>query len=124
MRELGYEDSIGIDLVAIEPYTVVGDFHDLPFENHSVSLVYPNAVDHVLNPILWSQEIDRILCKEGYILFNMRMAEDHHIYSVLKRNDVQSDLIDRYFSNYKVIVNKPIKENFAAMDWEVVLYHE
>lgn len=124
LRELGYDDSIGIDLVPFEPYTIEGDFHTLPFENNSVSLVYSNAVDHVLNPSLWSQEIDRILCKGGYILFNIRMADDHDIYSVFQFKDIQSDFIDKYFSNYKIIINKPIKENFAAMDWEVLLYNK
>lgn len=124
LRELGYKDSIGIDLVPFEPYTIEGDFHKLPFENNSVSLVYSNAVDHVLNPLLWSQEIDRVLDKGGYLLFHLRLAPDHDIYSVFKFNDPQSDLIDKYFSNYKVIVNKPIEENFAAMDWEILLYHE
>lgn len=124
LRELGYEDSIGVDLVPFDPYTIEGDFHNLPFENDSVSLVYSNAVDHVLNPLLWSQQVDRVLDKGGYVLFNLRLADAHDIYSVFKINDVQSDLIDKYFSNYKVIINKPIKENFAAMDWEVLLYHE
>lgn len=124
LREMGYKDSIGVDLVAFEPYTIEGDFHKLPFDNNSVSLIYSNAVDHVLNPKLWSQEINRVLSKGGYILFHMRMADDHDEYSVFQFNDVQGNLIDKYFKSYKVILNKPIEENFAAMDWELLLYNE
>lgn len=121
LRELGYEDSIGVDLVAFEPYTIEADFHDLPFENNSVSLVYSNAVDHVLNPSLWSQEIDRILCKEGYILFNLQINMDQDEYSVFEIKNVKSDLIDKYFSDYKIIKNNSIPNNVHAMNWETLL---
>lgn len=121
LRELGYEDSIGVDLVAFEPYTIEGDFHKLPFENNSVSLVYSNAVDHVLSPLLWSQEIDRILNKEGYILFNLQINMGQDEYSVFEIENVKSDLIDKYFSDYKIIKNNSIPQNVHAMNWETLL---
>lgn len=121
LRELGYEDSIGIDLVPFEPYTIEGDFHNLPFENNSVSLVYSNAVDHVLSPLLWSQEIDRILCKEGYILFNLQVNMGQDEYSVFEIENVKSDLIDKYFSDYKIIKNNSIPQNVHVMNWETLL---
>ncbi len=121
LRELGYNDSIGIDLVPFEPYTIEGDFHNLPFENDSVSLVYSNAVDHVLNPLLWSQEIDRILRKAGCILFNLQIDIGQDEYSVFEIENVKSDLIDKYFSDYKIIKNNSIPQNVHAMNWETLL---
>ncbi len=121
LRELGYEDSIGIDLVAFEPYTIEGDFHKLPFDNSSVSLIYSNAVDHVLNPELWSQEINRVLSKGGYILFNLQINIGQDEYSVFEIEDVKSDLIDKYFSDYKIIKNNSIPQNIHAMNWETLI---
>lgn len=121
LRDLGYDDSIGIDLVPFEPYTIEGDFHELPFENNSVSLVYSNAVDHVLNPLLWSQEIDRILRKGGYILFNLQIDMGQDEYSVFEIENIKSDLIDKYFSDYKIIKNNSIPQNVHAMNWEILL---
>jgi SAM-dependent methyltransferase len=121
LRELGYEDSIGVDLVPFDPYTIEGDFHNLPFENNSVSLVYSNAVDHVLNPKLWSQEIDRILIKGGYFLLNCQIDTPQDEYSVFEIENIKSDLIDKYFSDYKIIKNNSIPNNVHAMNWETLL---
>jgi len=121
LRDLGYDDSIGIDLVPFEPYTIEGDFHNLPFKSDSISLVYSNAVDHVLNPFLWSQEIDRILRKGGYILFNLQIDMGQDEYSVFEIENIKSDLIDKYFSDYKIIKNNSIPQNVHAMNWETLL---
>tara|TARA_R110002051_G_scaffold214187_3_gene279052 strand:- start:529 stop:1104 length:576 start_codon:yes stop_codon:yes gene_type:complete len=119
--DLGYKDSIGIDLVAFEPYTIEGDFHNLPFDDDSVSLVYSNAVDHVLNPELWSQEINRALRKGGYVLFNLQINMGQDEYSVFEIEDVKSDLIDKYFPDYKIVKNNTIPQNVHAMNWETLL---
>ncbi len=121
LKELGYKDSIGIDLVAFEPYTIKGDFHKLPFDNSSVSLIYSNAVDHVLNPKLWSQEINRVLSKGGHILFNLQINIGQDEYSVFEIEDVESDLIDKYFNDYKIIKNNSIPQNIHAMNWETLI---
>ena len=121
LRDLGYNDSIGIDLVPFEPYTIEGDFHNLPFENDSVSLVYSNAVDHVLNPLLWSQEINRILVKGGYLLLNCQIDMPQDQYTVFEIQDVKLDLIDKYFAEYKIIKNNRIPENVHSMTWESLL---
>ena len=121
LKTLGFEDSIGIDLIAFPPYTIEADFHDLPFENDSVSLIYTNAVDHVKEPQIWADEINRIIRKGGYILLNTQQGMHQDDYSVLDINNVQVDLIDKYFASWECKVNKPIPQNVHAMNWEVLL---
>ena len=80
LRSLGFENSIGIDIVPFEPYTIVGDFHDLQFDDESISLVYTNCVDHVKHPDIWSQEINRVTHKGSYLLMNLQqnMPQDQY----------------------------------------------
>ena len=119
--ELGFEDSIGIDIVPFEPYTIEGDFHNLPFEDSTVSLVYTNCVDHVKYPDIWSKEIDRILKTDGYILMNLQVNVLSDEYSVFDVNDPLEDLLIPYFSGYYCLKNESIPQNVHAMDWEVLL---
>lgn len=74
LKELGYENSIGIDLVPHEPNVIFGDMHDLPFESASISAVFTNSFDHSLNPLKFLEEVHRVLKPEGifilHVLFN------------------------------------------------------
>lgn len=121
--ELGFEDSIGIDIVPFEPYTIEGDFHNLPFEDESVSLIYTNAVDHVFEPELWSKEINRVLKKDGYVLLNMLVKDinAHDEYSVFKPTNTLSELLEPYFGGFYCEKNEYIPKNVHAMDWEILL---
>ena len=121
LRELGFNDSIGIDIVPFEPYTIEGDFHNLPFDDDSVSLVYTNAVDHVKHPQIWSKEIDRVLKKDGYVLMNLQIDIQSDEYTVFHINDVLDDLLAPYFSGYFCHKNESIPLNVHSMDWEVLL---
>lgn len=119
--ELGFEDSIGIDIVPFEPYTIEGDFHNLPFESNTVSLVYTNCVDHVKHPDIWSKEIDRILKTDGYVLMNLQVNVLSDEYAVFNVNDPLEDLLIPYFAGYYCLKNESIPQNIHAMDWEVLL---
>ncbi len=119
LRGLGFRDSIGIDLVAFDPYTIKGDFHDLPFDNNSVSLIYTNAVDHVAEPQLWASEINRVITNEGYLLMNLQIGMRQDQFSVFNFSDER--VILNLFKNFSVIENKKIKQNVHAMNHEILL---
>jgi len=120
LRDLGLKDSIGLDLVSFEPYVIEGDFHDLPFDDNSISLVYTNAVDHVAHKHLWASEIKRVLKRGGYLLMNLRVNEKLDEFSVFQIDDVDSDLIS-LFEDFYVLRNHAIKTNVHAMNYEVLL---
>lgn len=121
LRQLGFKDSIGIDLVEFEPYTIVADFHNLPFDDNSVSFVYSNAVDHVRCPDIWSNEINRVLKNGGVCLFNLQIGLGMDEYSVLDFKNVLDDFINPFFGDFLILQNKKIKLNVHAMNWEVLL---
>ena len=121
LRELKFEDSIGIDIVPFEPYTIQGDFHNLLFEDNSVSLVYTNTVDHVKHPEIWSKEIDRVLKVGGYVLMNLQINMPPDEYTVFEVNNVLDDFLGPYFAGYYCLENKSIPQNVHAMNWEVLL---
>ena len=74
LKELGWVNSIGIDLVPYEPNVIFGDMHDLPFESASYSAVFTNSFDHSLRPLKFLEEVYRVLKPEGifvlHVLFN------------------------------------------------------
>ena len=119
LQELGFKDSIGIDLVPFEPYTIEGDFHDLPFEDGSVSLIYTNAVDHVAKPSLWAAEINRVLKNEGHLLINLQIGMKQDNFSVF--NFPEESYVTDLFSEFSTLKNHSIKKNVHAMNWEILL---
>ena len=50
-------DAIGIDLVPCKPYVIVGDIHDLKYEDASYDFMYTNIFDHCFYPEKFCQEI-------------------------------------------------------------------
>ena len=120
LRELGFLDATGVDLVPFPPYTIEGDFHNLPFTDQSVSFIYSNAVDHVRVPELWAKEIHRILLPGGYLLLNLQIGTAQDEYTVFEISNISKDLIP-LFHDYEVLVNKEIPQNVHAMNWELLL---
>ncbi len=120
LRELGFLDSTGVDLVPFPPYTIEGDFHNLPFTDQSVSFIYSNAVDHVRVPELWAKEINRILLPGGHLLLNLQISVEQDEYTVFEISNISKDLIP-LFRDYEVLVNKEIPQNVHAMNWELLL---
>lgn len=123
LKDLGFNDSIGIDIVPFEPYTIEGDFHNLPFEDNSVSFIYTNCVDHVKHPDIWSKEIDRVLKKGGHLLLNLLVGDlhMHDEYSVFVIKEPLEELLQPYFGGYLCIKNEFIPKNIHAMDWEILM---
>ena len=61
LRDMGFEDSIGIDLNPgnDNPYVIKGDFHNMDFEDNSFHNVFTNALDHIFDIRKLSKEISR-----------------------------------------------------------------
>ncbi|MDE6141731.1 MAG: class I SAM-dependent methyltransferase [Bacilli bacterium] len=94
LKEFGASDIIGMDLssksikIAKETYPdiefLVGDMHDLPFEDESFDFVYSSlAIHYSSEPKQVYQEIYRVLKKNGQLLFSvghpLRWASEHMI---------------------------------------------
>ena len=47
LQDLGFTDTIGIDLNDDPPLVIEGDVHDVPFEDNSFDFVFSNIFDHV-----------------------------------------------------------------------------
>lgn len=82
LNEFGAKEIVGIDLseisikIAKETYPnysfFVGDMHDLPFEDESFDFVYSSlAIHYSSNPEKVYKEINRVLKKDGYLLFSV-----------------------------------------------------
>lgn len=65
-NEMGFEHTIGIDLVPNPPHVIEGDFHNLTFNDKSVDIFYTNALDHSWNPTEMFKEVYRCLIPGGY----------------------------------------------------------
>lgn len=98
LKEMGIEDSIGIDLVATPPLVIEGDVHDLKFESQSYDFVFSNIFDHVLYPEKFISEIERVLKPGGHCLLHLSVMDtqdvhsanilhgSHHVVSLFKKD--------------------------------------
>ena len=65
-KEMGFEHTIGVDLVPNPPHVVEADFHNLQYDDESVDIFYTNALDHSWNPTEMFVEVCRCLKPGGY----------------------------------------------------------
>ena len=72
LRELGYDNAIGIDLEPGPDNSLVtkGDFNDLPYEDETVDAVYSNCIDHVFDIDMFLSEQFRVLGPGGLMLLD------------------------------------------------------
>lgn len=72
-RNLGFVDSIGIDLNPgpDNKYVIKGDFHNIEFDDNSFDIVYCNCIDHAWGLDKLSMEIRRILKNNGYLVLEI-----------------------------------------------------
>ena len=123
IKELGYLNSIGIDLVPCEPYVIFGDMHDLPFASASYAVIFSNSFDHSLDPLKFLEEVHRVLKPEGifilHVLFN-RPNDDFGVTDIYSPKAfrrlfkgfsiVQEGKIELFSLNYEFILKKvPLK---------------
>lgn len=68
-----------LDIVADKKPDVVGDVHDLPFENETFDVVLcSEAFEHFHNPFVAAQEISRVLKPGGTVLVTTRFTFPVH----------------------------------------------
>jgi SAM-dependent methyltransferase len=72
-RNLGFKDTIGIDLNPGEnnEYVIEGDFHDMPFSSGEFTTVYTNCIDHAWDLEKLSKEIHRVISPEGRLILEI-----------------------------------------------------
>ncbi len=68
LRDLGFNNAIGTDLIPREPYVIVEDFHNLSFEPETVGIFYTNSLDHSCKPEQMLKEASRCLMSGGYFI--------------------------------------------------------
>lgn len=112
-------DAIGIDLVPCEPLVMEGDIHNIPFSNESFAFVFSNVFDHALYPDKFISEIERVLKCRGYSLlqFQIEIQQDEYTEKIIKKSTEAIQL----FKHSKVVIDKKIPQNFAAMNWEILM---
>ena len=71
LKEMGLEDTIGIDLVDSPPLVIEGDVHNLNFENGLFDFVFSNIFDHVLYPEKFISEIERVSKPNTYCILHL-----------------------------------------------------
>jgi ubiquinone/menaquinone biosynthesis C-methylase UbiE len=89
---------------------------DLPFDYEYFDIVICSDIfEHVLNPCLLVQEIERILKPNGMLLFSCPWKQDISVYETeeyqkrfpkykyVHLRTVNEDVIDSYFQNFKVV---------------------
>ena len=72
LKELGVENSIGIDIVPHDPHVIKGDIHNLDFEDETFDFIYTNIIDHSINPKKMISEVERVLKTDGIFLLQIQ----------------------------------------------------
>jgi SAM-dependent methyltransferase len=78
LRDWGYR-AIGIDVVASPPLVLLGDFHDIPFQDDTFDFAFSNSTGHTFDTEKFVSEISRVLKSDAYVLFYVRThyRQDH-----------------------------------------------
>jgi SAM-dependent methyltransferase len=119
MIDLGI-DAIGIDLVPNEPHVILGDMHNLDFDDASFDFVFTNVFDHSLHPDKMVSEIERVLIPGGFFLLQMQVQQEIDAYAENEIDSVDGDIIP-LFKGSDVFVNTGMPRNFAGMNWEILV---
>ena len=99
LQKLGY-DAIGIDLVSCIPWVVEGDFHKIPFEENTFSVLYSNSIDHIRDFPLFASEVCRVLTNDGWLLVKISM-KDMGTYETLQLDSGEEFI--QAFPGFKVV---------------------
>jgi SAM-dependent methyltransferase len=98
-RELGFSDSIGIDLYPgpDNQYVITGDFHSLDYPSEHFDVLYTNSPDHAFDLDKMISECDRVLKKNGALLLEVSKNvkhtpewKDHRGRNLIERNSWES----------------------------------
>ena len=118
LKELG-KDAIGIDLVEFSPHTIVGDIHNLSFDNCIFDLAFTNIFDHSFAPSKFISEIERVIMSSGFIIINLQLKISGDKYSENVIYDPNG--VIELFKDSKLIRSHSISNTFDGMNWEIVM---
>ena len=99
LQKFGY-NAIGIDLVPYAPWVVEGDFHKIPFEENTFSVLYSNSIDHIRDFPLFASEVCRVLTNDGWLLVKISM-KDMGTYETLQLDSGEEFI--QAFPSFKVV---------------------
>lgn len=116
-KDLGF-DAIGVDLVACEPLVIVGDIHDVPFDDSSTDIVFTNVFDHSLYPNKFVGEIERILRPGGLAILHRPVGKNTDQYGVTDVPSAQG-VVD-LFTTSRCLLSRRMP-NWAGMTWELLM---
>lgn len=112
LRKIGYNGHIiGVDLVAFPPNVVSGDFHKLPFKDGSFDFIFSNAVDHILDPQKFSNEVTRVSSPVAVILFHLILRKWSNEMSLGLDNVSE---LTKYFKSFNVIVDRHLDKQYGG----------
>ena len=118
LKELGIEDSIGIDLHSFDPYTIKGDIHNICFENNTFDLAFSNIFDHSLYPSKFASEIFRVLSENGIFILHVQIGINIDIYSEVEILNTEN--IKKLFDKFICIKESKIKSGIMKMNYEFI----
>lgn len=77
-RDMGFREAIGFDLFPgpDNPFVITGDFHNMPFEDGTLDLLYCNSLDHSLDLDKFFQEAFRVLKPGALALIDLADQEE------------------------------------------------
>ncbi|KAL2492360.1 S-adenosyl-L-methionine-dependent methyltransferase superfamily protein [Abeliophyllum distichum] len=87
LKQVGVNDSVGIDLVPYPPLVLKGDFHHQPFDDETFDFEFSNVFDHALYPQKFVGEIERTLKRGGICVLHVALSRRADKYSA---NDLYS----------------------------------
>ena len=117
-RELGLEDTLGIDLHEFKPYTIKGDIHNLQFENNTYDIQFSNILDHSIYPEKFAKEIERTLKPKGYFILHFQFDVNQDSFTETVITDKKK--LYELFGNFELISERKIETGIIAMNYEVV----
>lgn len=123
LKELGIEDSIGIDIVPQEPNVILGDIHNLEFEDDSFDFVYTNILDHSIDPRKMLNEAERVLKPTGLLFVQIQLGINQDEYTEFEVKDPVYDilpLLDETYCIHSSFINPDRTSNFAGMNYELL----
>lgn len=109
MIDIGFEESVGIDLVECPPLVQKGDIHDTGFEDSYFSFAFSNVYDHALYPEKFIREFARILKPSGMGVLHLQVGmvtDDYGVVDVTSTRTIENYIVQ---NNCKVVAVESIE---------------
>ena len=123
LKELGVENSIGIDIVPHDPHVIKGDIHNLDFEDETFDFIYTNIIDHSINPKKMISEVERVLKTDGIFLLQIQLGLNQDEYTVFEIDNPIYDIVTLFDQSFCLgirSINSDYSPNFAGMNAELI----